>query len=204
MLFFHACFTSLKNNNKTLQLFILCFHLSSICLPEVSVYLPLQCFTLLCYMCILKQNALWFHILKVKVAQSCSTLCDPMDSPWNSRGQNTGVGSLSFLQGNLPNPGIQPRSPSLQVDSLPAEPHGKPRNTGVGSLSLLQGIFPTQGLNPGLLHYRSILYQLSHKGSPLITNGRARSSGKYSSFSDRAAAYGCIGAHWTVGLRFSS
>ena len=41
-------------------------------------------------------------------------------------------------------------------------------NTGVGSLSLLQGIFPTQGLNPGLLHYRWILYQLSHKGSPRI------------------------------------
>ena len=42
------------------------------------------------------------------------------------------------------------------------------QNTGVGSLSLLQGIFPTQGLNPGLLHYRQILYQLSHKGSPRI------------------------------------
>ena len=30
-----------------------------------------------------------------------------------------------------------------------------------------QGIFPTQGLNPGLLHCRQILYQLSHKGSPV-------------------------------------
>ena len=41
-----------------------------------------------------------------------------------------------------------------------------------GSLYLLLGIFPTQGSNPGLLHYRQILYQLSHKGSPvhLITN----------------------------------
>jgi len=38
----------------------------------------------------------------------------------------------------------------------------------VGSLSLLQGIFPTQGSNPDLLHYRQILYQLSHKGSPRI------------------------------------
>ena len=37
------------------------------------------------------------------------------------------------------------------------------QNTGVGSFSLLQGIFPTQGLNPGLLHYRQILYQLSHR-----------------------------------------
>ena len=42
------------------------------------------------------------------------------------------------------------------------------QNTGVGSLSLLQGIFPTQGSNPGLPHYRWILYQLSHKGSPRI------------------------------------
>ena len=40
------------------------------------------------------------------------------------------------------------------------------QSTGVGSLCLLQGIFPTQGLNPGLLLYRQILYQLSHKGSP--------------------------------------
>ena len=28
--------------------------------------------------------------------------------------------------GDLPNPGIEPRSPALQVDSLPAEPQGKP------------------------------------------------------------------------------
>ena len=40
------------------------------------------------------------------------------------------------------------------------------QNTGVGSHSLLQGIFPTQGLNPGFPHYRQILYQLSHQGSP--------------------------------------
>ena len=41
------------------------------------------------------------------------------------------------------------------------------QNTGVG-ISLLQGIIPTQGLNPGLPHCRWILYQLSHKGSPLL------------------------------------
>ena len=36
---------------------------------------------------------------EVKVIQSYQTLCDPMDcSPWNSSGQNTGVGSLSLLQ----------------------------------------------------------------------------------------------------------
>ena len=46
-------------------------------------------------------------------------------SPWTSPGQNTGVGSLSLLQGNLPNPGMEPRSPAVQADPLPAEPPGK-------------------------------------------------------------------------------
>ena len=58
----------------------------------------------------------------------------------------------------------QRRSPTLQADSLPPEPQGKPRNTGVGSLSLLQGIFLIQGSAQGLLHYRQILYQLNYQG----------------------------------------
>ena len=41
------------------------------------------------------------------------------------------------------------------------------KNTGVGCHFLLQGIFPTQGSSPGLLHYRQILYHLSHQRSPL-------------------------------------
>ena len=86
-----------------------------------------------------------------------------MDSPWNSPGQNTGVGSLSISSGDLPNPGIEPRSPALQVATLPAEPQGKPKNTEVGSLSLLQGIFQTQKWNRGLLLCRRILYQLSYQ-----------------------------------------
>ena len=69
---------------------------------------------------------------------------------------------------DLPNPGIELRFPTLQADSLPAEPPRKPKNTGVGSLSLLQGISLTQGSNQGLLHCRWILYQLSHQGSPRI------------------------------------
>ena len=73
--------------------------------------------------------------------------------------------------GDLPNPGIKPRSPALQADALPSEPPGKLKNTGVGSLSLLQGIFPTQELNRGLLLYcRWILYQLSYQGSLKLAN----------------------------------
>jgi len=41
-------------------------------------------------------------------------------------GQNTGVGKLFPSPGYLPNPGIKPRSPALQVDYLLAEPSGKP------------------------------------------------------------------------------
>ena len=86
-------------------------------------------------------------------------------SSWNSPGQHTGVDRLPS-PGDLPNPGIKRRSPSLQADSLPAESQGKHKNTGAGNLSILQWIFPTKELNQGHLHCRRILYQLSHQGSP--------------------------------------
>ena len=104
------------------------------------------------------------------VAQSCLTLCNPMDYPSgasdqvDSPGKNTGVGCHAHLQGNLPNPGIEPRSPTLQADSLISWATGKPKNTGVGSLSFLQQIFLTQESNRGLLHCRWTLYQLSYVG----------------------------------------
>ena len=107
--------------------------------------------------------------------QSCPALCDLVDcSPpgssihGNPPGKNTGVGSHALLQGNLPSPGIKPRSPTLQEDSLAAEPQAKPKNTGVGSLSLLQRIFPSQESNPGFPHCRQILYQLSRQESPIF------------------------------------
>ena len=46
--------------------------------------------------------------------------------PWNSLGQNAGVGSLSLLQGICPTQRSNPGPPALQADSLPAEPQGKP------------------------------------------------------------------------------
>ena len=45
------------------------------------------------------------------------------------------------------------------------------KKTGVGCHFLLQGNFPTQGSNLGLLHYRQMLYHLSHKGSPRDQQG---------------------------------
>ena len=62
---------------------------------------------------------------------------------------------------------MEPRSTTLQVDSLPSEPPGKPKKSGAGSLFLLQEIFLTQKLNQGLLHCWWILYQLL-PGSHLV------------------------------------
>ena len=62
---------------------------------------------------------------------------------------------------DLPNPGIKPRSPRLQADSLLSEPPGKPKHTRVGSLSLHHRIFPTQELNLCSLYLKWILYHLS-------------------------------------------
>ena len=58
-------------------------------------------------------------------------------------------GYLFPSAGDLPNPGIKPRSPALQVNSLPAEPQGKPKPTGVGSLSLSPADLPRPGIKPG-------------------------------------------------------
>ena len=55
------------------------------------------------------------------------------------------------------------------------------QNPGVGSFSLLRGIFQYQRLNPGLLHFRWILYVLSHKGSPRILEWVAYSFARVSS-----------------------
>ena len=74
---------------------------------------------------------------EVKVAQLCLTLVKSMEF---SRPEYWS-GQPFPSPGDLLNPGIKPRSPILQGDSLAAEPPGKPKNTGVGSLSLLQGIF---------------------------------------------------------------
>ena len=109
------------------------------------------------------------RVVKVKVTQSCPTLCDPMDYTVHGILQARILEWVAFpFSRGFPHPGMEPRSPALRVDSFPAEPPGKPRNTGVGSLSLLQGIFPTEESNQGLPHCRWILYQLSHQGSPGI------------------------------------
>ena len=65
--------------------------------------------------------------MKVKVAQSCPTLCNLTDCTVHGILQARTLEWVSFPSaGDLPNPGIKPRSPALQADSLPTEPPGKP------------------------------------------------------------------------------
>ena len=104
-------------------------------------------------------------VCELKVAQLCPTLCDPMNQSMEFSRPEYGSGQPFPSPGDLPNPGIKPRSPALQTDSLPAEPPGKPKNIGVGSLFLPQWIFLTQESNQCLLHCRQILYQLSCEDS---------------------------------------
>ena len=63
----------------------------------------------------------------VKVTQSFPTHCDPMDYTVQGILQARILEWVAVpFSRDLPNPGIKPRSPTLQVDSLPAEPQGKP------------------------------------------------------------------------------
>ena len=88
---------------------------------------------------------------EVKVAQSCPTLCDPMDYTFH------GLLQARILEWVHPFPlsrgPFQPRNQTL-VSRIAGrfftrKPQGKPKNTGMGSLSLLQGIIPNQELIAG-------------------------------------------------------
>ena len=75
-----------------------------------------------CWVCVLGGR------VKVRVIQSCLTLCDPLDYTVHRILQARILKWVVFpFSGDLPKPGIEPRSPALQADSLPAEPQGKPR-----------------------------------------------------------------------------
>ena len=66
------------------------------------------------------------------VTQSCLTFCNPVDCsppgscPWGFSRQEYWSGLPCSPPADLPNPEIEPKSPTLQVDSLPSEPPGKP------------------------------------------------------------------------------
>ena len=90
--------------------------------------------------------------VKVLAAQSHQTLCDPMDCSLPAplfmgfSRQDYWSGSPFPSAGDLPDPGMEPRSPTLQADSLPSEPPGKPTflsiitETGPGNIKFSMNI----------------------------------------------------------------
>ena len=70
--------------------------------------------------------------VKILVAQSCLTLCNPINCSLKGSSVH-GLLQARILEwvtisspGDLPNPGIEPRSPASQTDSLPLSHNGKP------------------------------------------------------------------------------
>ena len=63
----------------------------------------------------------------MKVSQSCLTLCNPVDYPWNSPGQNTAVCSRSLLHEIFPTQGLSPSLPHCRRILYPLSHHGSPR-----------------------------------------------------------------------------
>ena len=84
------------------------------------------------FVCVCLYIYIYTHTHGCLVAQSCLTLCDPLDySPPGSSSmefsrQEYWCGLPFPSPGDLPNPGVEPRSPALHADSLPTEPQGKP------------------------------------------------------------------------------
>ena len=113
----------ISTNLFSAHLFVLLLHL--FCYWFHLVYFSFQ--LLFISVCSLK-------LLCVLVTQSCPSLCDPhrlqpsrLLRAWDFLAENTG--SQFPSPGDLPNPGMEPRSPTLQVGSLLSEPPGMPKHS---------------------------------------------------------------------------
>ena len=114
-----------------------------------------------------------FHLTENKYtweSESSSLVSDSLRphglySPWNSPGQNTGVGSLSFLQGTFPTQGLNPGLLHCRWILYQLSRKGSPRILEWVTYPLSSGSSRPQDLNQVLLHCRWFLYQLSYEGS---------------------------------------
>ena len=94
-------------------------------------------------------------------------------SPWNSPGQNTGVHSLSLLQGIFPTQGLNP--------GLPQSRQNLYQQSYKGSLRILEWVaipspanLPSPGIRTGVSCFATLAYQLSCQGSPGMNNFGSR------------------------------
>ena len=90
------------------------------------------------------------------------TLCDPMDyTVWNSPGQNSGVGSLSLLQGIFPTQGSNPSPPHCRQILYQLSHKGSP-NTQHGGLYFIMLVHPAIKLH-ALDSHRAVGQLYFHK-----------------------------------------
>ena len=111
------------------------------------------------------------------VAQSCLTLCDPMDcsqpgssAHGDSPGKNTGVGCHALLQGIFPTQGSNPCLLYCRWILYHLSHQGSPRILEWVAYPFSRGSSQPRKTNGGLPRCRRILYQLSYEGSPLKMN----------------------------------
>ena len=95
--------------------------------------------------------------------ESHSVLSDSLQphrlySPWNSPGQNTGVGSRFLCQGIFPTQGLNSGLPHCRWILYQLSHQACPKILEWVAYPFSQGIFPTQESNQGLLHFKQILY----------------------------------------------
>ena len=116
------------------------------------------------------ENELHHLRVKVKGAQSCPTVCDPpgLYSPWNSPGQNAGVGSLSLLQGIFPTQGSNPGLPHCRQILYQLSHKGSQRILEWVAYPFSSGL-SDPGIKPGYLALQvdSLPTELSGKPSTL-------------------------------------
>ena len=107
----------------------------------------------------------WSTTVKAKV---CSVVSNSLQFhgliPWNSPGQNTGVGSLSLLQGIFATQGSKPGPPHCRQILYQLSHKGSPRIVEWVTYPF-SSRSSRQESNWGLLHHRRILYKLSYEGS---------------------------------------
>ena len=104
----------------------------------------------------------------VFIAQSCPTLCDPMDcsppgsSPMGFSKQEYRSGLLFPSPGHLPDSGIEHGSPAFQADTLTSEPPGKPCFREVHTVSVLYCAHYCMKCSLGISNSLEKISSLSH------------------------------------------
>ena len=109
----------------------------------------------------------------MKIAQSCPTLCDPMDynSPWNSPGQNTRVGCHSLLQGIFPAQGSNPGLPHCRWILYQQSHTGSPYQLYLNKIGRNNKVYWRMCRLTQMLHH-FVVQGLEHWQVSVFTKGR--------------------------------